>query len=109
LAGGEPALQQIDPPTVSGCEVDGKARALGEPLPDHRRLVSAVVLRKDMHLQLGGPLRLDYIQELAILTGSMATVPWAHDAAGLQLQRRKPAGRSMALVVLCTTLPWPEP
>ena len=64
----KPAFNQIDPGTVSGREMDVKAWALSEPLPNHRSFVSAVVVHNDMNLQLGGHLSLNHIQEFPELT-----------------------------------------
>ena len=50
---GEPSLDQIDPGTVGGREVDMKSGALSEPFPDEGRFVRAVVVHDDMRLQFG--------------------------------------------------------
>jgi hypothetical protein len=83
---GEPALHQVDPRTVGGREVDVEARPLGEPFPDHGRLVGAVVVGDQVNLQVRGHLGLDRIQKLAKLLRAMAAVQLADDAVGLQFQ-----------------------
>ena len=62
---GKPAFHQVDPRAVGGREVDVETGTLGEPVPDDRRLVGAVVIHDDMRLQIGGHVGLDHIQELA--------------------------------------------
>src|SRR5207249_4228831 len=71
---GEPAFHQVDPGTVGGGEVDMKSGAFGEPFPDDRGFVGAVVVHDEMRLQSGGHVRLDPIQELAKFHGAMAVV-----------------------------------
>jgi hypothetical protein len=79
---GEPALHQVDPGTVGGGEMDTKARSFGEPLPDARRFVRAVVVQDDMNIEIGGHVGLDGIQKSAEFVGTMATMHLANYAAG---------------------------
>ena len=104
---GEPSLDQIDPGAVGGREVHMEARALGEPVPDDRRLVSAVVIQDEMNVQIGRHLGLDHIQELAELHRAMAPVELADDPAGLQVQRGKQGSRPVAFVVVRAALHCP--
>jgi hypothetical protein len=47
---GEPAFHEVQPGSIGGCEVDVKARALREPVPDQRGLVGAVVVHDQVHV-----------------------------------------------------------
>ena len=53
--GGEPALYQVDPGAVGRREVDMKSWAFGEPVPDERGLVRAVVVHDQLHGQMSSP------------------------------------------------------
>jgi hypothetical protein len=66
-----------------------EAGTLGEPVPDERCLMGAVVIHDDVGFQLGGHIGLDQIQELAEFGGAVTAVELAERAAGLQFQRRK--------------------
>ena len=63
----EPALDQVDPGTIRGCEVNVKVWALGEPVPDDRGFVRAVVVDNQMSIETGRHLSFDQVQELAKL------------------------------------------
>ena len=80
---GKPALHQIDPRGLGGCEVKVESGALREPFPDERRLMGAVVIHDNVRLQSGGHISLDQIQELAEFRGTMAAVQSTDHAAGL--------------------------
>jgi hypothetical protein len=86
---GEPAFNQIDPGTVGGSKVNVEVWALGEPLPDHRRFVSRVIVDDVMDHHSGRHLRFDRVQELAELQPTMTAMQLADDLVGLQLQRSK--------------------
>ena len=62
---------------------------LGQPVPDDRRLVGAVVVKDEVNVQIGRDLSLDHIQKPAEFHGAMASVELTDDAAGLQIQSGK--------------------
>src|SRR5215813_4125128 len=70
----KPTLHQVEPRTVSGSEVEMKARPFSEPVSDQSCLVGAVIIQDDMDVQRGGHLRFDQIEKLAKLQGTMAAV-----------------------------------
>ncbi len=85
---GEPAFHQVHPGTIGG-KVNMKSWAFGEPFPEERCLVGAVVIHDDMYLHSGGHVRLDPLQEWANFRGAMAAVELADHAAGLPFQSGK--------------------
>src|SRR5712692_7862766 len=71
---GEPSLDQVDPGAIGRREVDMEPWALGEPLPDDRRFVGAVVVHDEVDVERCGHLRLDHVKELAELHRAMAAM-----------------------------------
>jgi hypothetical protein len=69
---GKPALDQVDPGPVGGREVNMKVGALGEPVPDERRVMRAVIIYNEMNVPTSRNLRFDQVQELTKLDGAMA-------------------------------------
>src|SRR6267142_3376817 len=67
----EPSLHETQPRAIRGCEVDVKPWTLGEPVPNERRLVGAVVVHDDVHVEVTRDLRLDQIEELTELARAM--------------------------------------
>jgi hypothetical protein len=51
---GEPALDEIEPGRAGRGEMEMEAGVAGEPAVNHRRLVRAVVLQNQVHVQFGG-------------------------------------------------------
>jgi len=85
-----------------------KAWTFGEPFPDDGSFVGSVIVHNNMHLESGGHLRLDHIEELAKFPRAVAAVQLANHAAGLQFQRGKRRSRAMAFVVMCAALHLPR-
>ena len=54
----EEALDLIEPGCAGRGEVDVPARSLGEPVADQRGLVGGVVVHDQMHVEIGGNVRL---------------------------------------------------
>src|SRR5271167_4284150 len=101
---GEPSLDQVDPGTIGGCEVNMKPRALGQPLSDDRRFVRTIVIQDEMDIEAGGHLRLDPVQKPAELRRTMTAMQLADHPAGLQLKCRKQRGRPVTFVIVCAPL-----
>jgi hypothetical protein len=72
--GGEEAFDQVDPRSTGGSEAEMKARSLGEPGADQRRLVSTVVVGDEVDVEVGGDVAVDGVEELAKLRGSVTAV-----------------------------------
>jgi hypothetical protein len=60
---GKPALDEIEPRSRSRGEMHVKARMAHEPSFDRGRLVRAVVVQDEVHLELGRHVGLDRAQE----------------------------------------------
>lgn len=69
---GEPALNLVQPRRGGGSEVNMETRAPGEPGPDRRRLVRAIVVHRQMHIQSGWHIGVDRTQELQKFAAAMA-------------------------------------
>ena len=67
---------------------------------DQRRLVRAVVVQDEMHVQVGWHFRIDAIQELAKLGRAMSAMQFADDFASRHIQCGKQRRRAVALVVV---------
>jgi hypothetical protein len=60
--------------------VEVQSGTLGEPVPDERRLMGALVIQDDVGFQFGGHLGLDQIQELAKFRGAVTAVEFTDHA-----------------------------
>ena len=96
----KPALHQVQPGGAGGREVDMEAGPFGEPVPDQRRLVGGVVVRNQVHVQPGGHLGLDGIEELAELHGPVAAVALANHLAGPGVQSGEEGRGAVAHVIM---------
>ena len=77
-----------------------KRGPFGEPVPDQRRLVGGVVVRNQVHVQPGGHLGLDGIEELAELHGPVAAVALANHLAGPGVQSGEEGRGAVAHVIM---------
>src|SRR5437899_6171590 len=50
----EPALHEVQPRAIGGCEVHVKPGTLGEPRPDERRFVRSVIVQDEVDIAIGG-------------------------------------------------------
>src|ERR1700676_3824605 len=69
---GEPALDETQPRTVGGREVDMKARTFGEPVPDERCFMGTVVIHDDVHVKAARYPDVKQIQKFPELRRAMA-------------------------------------
>src|SRR5260370_5999688 len=83
-------------------------RALRQPVPNRRCLVSAVVIEDEVNVQLGRYLGLNDIQEPAELHRAMASVELTDDTAGLQVQRGKQGRGPVTFIVVRAALQLPR-
>src|SRR5262249_1432941 len=87
---GEETFDQIDPRGTGWGEVDVKARSLRDRVPDECRLVSAVVVGDQMHIEAVWDVGLNGVEELAKLRRSVAAMtlsdhlPAGHIESGKQ-------------------------
>src|SRR5450759_752514 len=70
----EPALDLVDPAGAGRGEMHVEAWMFGQPGVDRRRLVSAVVVTDQVHVQVVGDFGVDLGQELLKLNRSMPPV-----------------------------------
>ena len=79
----EPAFHEIDPGAVCWSKVDVKTGSFGEPVPNQRCFVGAVVIEHDVNVKFGGHIGLDGVQEAAEFLRPMAAVQLANDFSSL--------------------------
>src|SRR2546422_3194889 len=61
----EPALHEVQPRAIGGCEVHVKPGTLGEPRPDERCFVRSVIVHDEVDVPIGWYAGVDAVQELA--------------------------------------------
>jgi len=96
----KPALHLIDPGRVGGREVKVEARVPKQPAVDQRRLVGAVVVQDEMHLQVRWHFRVNTIEELAELGGAVSSMQFTDDFAGGHIQCGKQRRSAVTFVVV---------
>jgi hypothetical protein len=97
---GEPALDQVQPRPVRGCEMHVEARSLQQPIFDERRLMSPVVVHDDVDGKLRRHLRVDRIEKLPELGRAMPTMKLRDQLAGFRVERGKQRGGAVPFVVM---------
>src|SRR5437879_7134874 len=70
----EPALHEVQPRAIGGCEVHVKPGTLGEPRPDERCFVRSVIVHDEVDVPIGWYAGVDAVQELAELDRPMAAI-----------------------------------
>src|SRR5260370_20628876 len=78
---GKPALDQIQPGSRSGSEVQVEAGTFGQPAADPLRLVRAVVVQDEMYVQFRRHVLLDGMEKAAEFLGAMTTMQLAQHLA----------------------------
>src|SRR5712692_472707 len=101
---GEPPLHETQPRAIRGGEVDVKPWTLGEPVPNERRFVGAVVVHDDVHVEVTRDLRLDQVEELTELDRAMTLMKLRDDLTGLRVERGEQRGRTVPIVVMRAAL-----
>jgi len=79
-----------------------KTRMTGKPGAHGRRLVSAVLVRHQMHVQLRRDVHFDRKQELQEPCAAMAPMQLADDLSGGDIQGREQRRSAMAFVIVRT-------
>lgn len=97
---GEPSLDLAQPRGRSGCEVHLESWMACKPRLDRGRLVRAVVVHHQMHIQLGRHVGLDSARKPQELSTAMAPMQFTDHFSGSNIERGKQGGRAMAHVVV---------
>jgi hypothetical protein len=79
----EPALDQVEPGAAGRREMEMEPGPSGQPAVNHRRLVGAVGVENQVHLEVGGHGRVNRGQERSELDGPMPSVELPNDLAAL--------------------------
>jgi hypothetical protein len=87
---GKPALDQIQPGSRSGSEVQVEAGTFGQPAANQLRLVRAVVVQDEMYVQFRRHILFDGIEKSAELARAMTTMQLSQHAATGHVSRRSP-------------------
>jgi hypothetical protein len=61
-----------------------------------------------MHIEIGGRIALDLVEELAEVAGAVASHAFADDSSGFHVESGKERGGSVSLVVACAQLRVPR-
>jgi len=96
----EPALDQIQPGSGSGSEVQMEARTFSQPASDDLGFVGAVVVEDEMYVKLRGYVVLDGVDKAAELAGVMPTMQLAQHLAAGHIEGGKQAGGAVASVIV---------
>ena len=80
--------------------MDVEPRPFGEPVTDERRLMRAVVIHDDVHVEPPRHLRLNQIEKFAELRRPVSLMELRDHVAGLRIERRKQRGRAVPLVIV---------
>ena len=104
----EPPFDLVDPRCARGCEVQVEARLASQPIVNHRRLVSAIVVQHQMNVEVLRNGFGDVVEEPAKLHRPVAREASAEHLTGGYVQGRKQRRGSVAAVVVGAPLrkPW---
>ena len=81
-----------------------EARPFRQPVADHLRLVSALVVQDQMHIQFRRNVLFDGIEEVTELSRAMPLLGLAYDLACLGIERGEKAGCALASVIVGSPL-----
>jgi len=96
----EPPLPLVEPGRVGGSEVEMVARAAGQPRPDGRVLVGAVVVEHEVHVEADGPIGVDVTQEGEELLVAMPASTLRQNLSTARLERCEQRGGAVARLVV---------
>lgn len=97
----KPALDQIEPGPVRGREVHVEPRPFGQqPVANQGRFVRPVVIHDEMDVQFPRHGRIDGIEKMPKLCGSMAPMKLTDHRARLHVERGKQHRGAVAFVVM---------
>src|SRR3979490_139224 len=80
------------------------ARSLCQPVADQRRLVGCVIVHEEMNGQFVWNSGFDLVEKLAEFFSAMASIAFADDPAGCDVEGGKQRCGAMTLVVVTTAL-----
>src|SRR5215470_17838518 len=92
---GKPTLHEVEPRAVGRGEVGMKARPLREPVSDEWRLVRAVVIHDQMHVEMAWHGGVDRVEELPELCRPMPLMKLRDQLSGLHVERREQRRRTL--------------
>jgi len=97
---GEPALDQVQPGSRSGSEMQVEARTFGQPAADQLGIVGAVVIEDEMYVKFRGHVVLDGVEKAAELAGAMPAMQLAQHLAAGHIEGGKQAGGAVTFVIV---------
>ena len=100
----KPALDQIEPGSRGGSEVQVEARTFGKPAADPLGFMPTVVVQDEVHLEFCGHVAFDDIEKSAELTGTMTMMKLAQHVTAGDVESGEQAGGSVPFVVMATAL-----
>ena len=100
----EPVLDQIEPGSRGGSEVQVEARTFGKPAADRLGLMRTVVVQDEVHVEFCGYVAFDGIEESAELTGTMTMMKLAQHVTAGDVESGEQAGGAVPFVVMATAL-----
>src|SRR5438128_11063475 len=100
----EPALDQIEPGSRGGSEVQVEARTFGKPAADPVGFMRTVVVQDEVHVEFCGHVAFDGIEKSAKLAGTMTTMKLAQHVTAGHVESREQAGGAVAFVVVAAAL-----
>src|SRR5665647_2590909 len=103
----EPALDLVDPAGAGRGEMHMEAWMFDEPGVDRRRLVGAVAVTDQMHVQVARDFGVDLGQELPELNRSMPPVDRGDDGPVGDVERGEQAGHAVTDIVMGAPLGHP--
>jgi hypothetical protein len=95
----KPALDQVEPRSGDGSEVQVEARMAQKPALDGWSLVGAVIIEDQMQLQFVRHCGVDSCKEAAKLARAVALMELANHGAGAGVERGEQVGGAMAQVI----------
>ena len=98
--GRKPAFNLIQPRSRCWREMDMEAGVAGKPVPDGRRLMGAIVVHHEMHIEILRNGCFDGAKEFQKFSAAMATMQLTNDLAGGDVERGEQCGRPVALVIM---------
>ena len=96
----EPSLDQVEPRTAGGREMQDKARMIGQPGFDVLVVVRPVIVNHQMEVEIAWELAIEQAKELEELLVTVASETLPDNPAVKHAHRGEECGRSVALVVV---------
>src|SRR4051812_23444359 len=97
---GEPSFDEVHPRSVGRGEVEVEAAVPQQPALHRGGLVGRQVVQDDVHVQVGGDVAVDLVQESDEVRAGVVGADVGDDPAGGDLQRGEQVAGAVALVVV---------